>query len=289
MVLKINVTWPERLPQVRIPTDCRRMVPISEKATKDEGAVHITIDGAFDAGNRVCDDDRYRIRRDIARPLECCGPCADFDQTLVILLESPHEQEYAAGCIDRPIAPALGMSGKNIRDCLMSVIGNCNHLYDLLGRNVRVIIANPIQFQCSLMSTIEYRSVRGKRNWRKVRDLVWKALWSRQAIQRDCRDRLIEYSPDFIINACTHDERCNSRWKVQRTPHDRRSLNDCTLGCRKRKVHLLLRNFSSAHIYEANHPYRWHTEGARTLELVQEASSGNGREEGTDRSCDLSQ
>ena len=255
MVLKINVTWPEPLPQVCIPMDCRgTMEPVSNKATTD--GVHITVDGAFGLGNRVCDEDRYRFGRESEGPLECCESGTHFDQTLVLLLESPHEKEYANGCIDRPLVPALGTTGRNIRDYLIPIIRNCNHLYNLLEPEVmvRVIIANPIQFQCSLKSVIQYRNAHDKQEWKQVRNVVWKALWNREAIQRDFRERLINYHPDFIINACTHDKGCGGR-----------CLNGRSFGCRKRRVRLLLENFCSAKKYEANHPVTWGSQDRRRL------------------------
>ena len=248
MALKINVTWPENLGQICIQMDCGNMEPISSKATTD--GAHITVDGAFGPGNRVCDEDRYRIGRESEDPLECCESDAHFDQTLVLLLESPHEKEYANGCIDRPLVPALGKTGRNIRDHLMHVIRECNHLYSCFEQdvNVRVMIANPIQFQCSLVSVIKHE--RGR--WGKTRDLVWKTLWSQQSIRDDFRNRLERYHPDFIINACTHDAGCKPR---------------CPGGdpeCRKQKIHdFLAERF--AHIYESPHPSGWWSRGNRRL------------------------
>ena len=253
MALKINVTWPERLPQVCIPIDCDDMEPTSEKATK-EGA-HITIDGAFGQGNRVCDHDRYRISRESQSPLECCRPCATYDYTLVILLESPHRDEYLNNCIDQPQAPALGSTGRNVRKHLMDVVNSCCHIRNRLDKVTRVILANPIQFQCSLVWVIE--SNRSNR-WKEVRDAVWKALWNQQAIRNECRERLKRHNPNFIINACTHDLECKPR---------------CLNGdqeCRKRKVHdFLVENFPCAHIYAASHPSTWNIPTLRILQFIQ--------------------
>ena len=248
MALKINVTWPEPLPQVCIAMRCSGMAPISKRTTKD--GVHITVDGAFGLSNRVCDEDRYRIGRESEGLLECCEPGADFEQTLVLLLESPHEHEYANNCVNRPLAPALGATGLNIRKHLMSVIGNCEHLYNRLASDVkvRVIVANPIQFQCSLVSVIKKKVPQ----WKKNRDAVWKALWSQQPILDEFRERLEGYRANFIVNACTHDVTCRS---IRRDPE-----------CQKRKVRdLLVRDFPNAHIYESPHPSSWWRSGNRRL------------------------
>lgn len=196
MALKINVTWPEHLEQICIQMDCSKMEPISEKADKDDA--DITVDGAFGPGNRVYDDDRYRIGRG-----------------------------------SDPLAPALGTTGRNIRDRLMCVIRGCNHIHSRLHRDVkvRVIIANPIQFQCSLVSVIQ----KIEKQWQMIRNHVWKALWSKLEIQNECKERLEEYRPDFIINACT--------------------------SCGKEEIRDFLKTpgyFRNAHIYEVAHPSSWH-------------------------------
>ena len=206
MALKINVTWPASL-RLCIPSiDCRDMEIISpSKATKSGS--HITINHAFGRGNRVCDDDRYRITQQSNGSLERCQPCARFDRTLIILLESPHKDEYGNDCIDCPKKPAQGTTGNNIRDHLMSVIRSCRHIHSCLGQETKVILANPIQFQCSLVSVIN--SGAGSGAWKKTRDAVWKALWDLPSIRDEFKRRLERYHSDFIINACTHDLGCD--------------------------------------------------------------------------------
>ena len=241
MVLYINVTWPCDLGQIRIPIDCFDMEAVSNKASRSGN--HIVIDGAFGQGNRVCDDDRYRIDRQKNGPLERCQPGTGYGKTLVILLESPHRDEYSGNCIDRPIKPAMGTAGRNIRNHLINVVHSCPHLKNRLDPNTRVIIANPIQFQCSLVSVIT------SGDWKKIRDAVWKALWNRQEIQNEFRKRLKGYNPNFIINACTHDLGCYT-------------CLDQDKECRKKKIHdFLVENFPCAHIYAAAHPSSRHWKG----------------------------
>ena len=272
MALKINVTWPRHLPQICIPFDCSDLESISRKATKSGD--DIVIDGAFGQGNRVCDDDRYRIDRRSNDPLECCERDAAFEQTLVIVLESPHKAEYLGNRIDRPIAPAVGRTGHNIRNHLMDVIRSCSHIHCRLVQETRVILANPIPFQTSLASTIRVRRQSGesksgesksekrkreererKKRENRIRDAVWKALWYRQAIRNGFKERLKGYGPKLIINACTHDEGCE----------DKKCLNDLLeqpasepirpRWCKKRTIYnFLARNFPDAHIYATSHP-----------------------------------
>lgn len=259
MALKINVTWPRHLPQICIPIDCSDLESISRKAVKSGD--HIVIDGAFGHGNRVCDDDRYRIDNQSSDPLKCCERGAAYEQTLVILLESPHKDEYLFNCIDRPIAPAIGETGENIRKYFMSVIRSCCHIHSHLVQKTRVILANPIQFQCSLVSVIN--SDAESDAWKETRDAVWKGLWSRQAIQNEFRERLERYHPDFIINACTHDLGCNYK------------CLDEDSECRVRQIHnFLAENLPYAYIYATAHPASAHWKRKKKkkdfLRLVQE-------------------
>ncbi len=251
MALKINVTWPVDLGQVCIPIDSSEMAIIATNKAIQLGG-HITINNAFGADNRVCDEDRYRIGDQRIGPLERCQPNAIYGKTLIILLESPHKYEYHNKCIDRPKGPAQKTTGNNIRDHLVNITSSCYHIHSRLGQDVRVILANPIQFQCSLVSVV--RSPK----WQKTRDAVWRALWDIQEIREEFRMRLRGYFPDFIINACTHDGGCKPK---------------CIGGdpqCRKRKLHDFLNcNFPFAHIYTAAHPASGHWKG-KGLTLVQE-------------------
>ena len=167
MGLTINVTWPEDL-HFCVPTGCSDMRIISERKATRNGS-HIEIDGAFGRINRVCDDDIYRINCRSRSPLECCQPGAPHEQTLVILLESPHKYEYRLNCIDRPIAPAQGTTGRNIRDHLVGIVRNCQHISSNLDGETRIILANPIQRQTSLASIIRISRKSGENKKEKRR------------------------------------------------------------------------------------------------------------------------
>lgn len=254
MALKINITWPRHLPQICIPIDCSDIEIASRTATRlDE---HILIDSAFNEHNRVRDDDRYRIDSQCSGPLKYSERNAPYRQTLVIVLESPDKDEFLGNCIDRPIAPAVGATGRNIRCRLMDVINTCDHIQECLHQETRVILANPIQFQTSLVSILRITS-NDKDKRAKLRDAVWNAIWSYEEIRCEFKKRLKGYSPDLLINACTHDVGCNS--KV------------CPLNgeCKKDKVReFLTSNFAHAHIYEATHPCTWHSKKHRGLAQI---------------------
>ena len=255
--LKINVTWPVRL-SLCIQVNCHMEIEAEAKAIEENN--RIKIDDCFGEGNRVCDEDKYRIRGrtngiDFWQPhlprllsenicsLGCCGSYASFEQTLIVLLESPHTKEYLNNCIDQPIAPARGTTGCRIRCYLPDIIQSCQDIQGRIGdRSTRVILANPIQFQCSLVSIMKFTP---HKEWKIARNAVWKALWDCQDIRYEFKRRLEGYRPDFIINACTH-EKARSCGCMSRN----RSLGDDE--CRKRKVSDFLgANFPCANIYQA--------------------------------------
>ena len=233
MTLKIDLNWPANSPQASIPIDCRNMKVVDDgRATKDCSDIEVCC--AFGSANRVNDDDVYRITSTSESPLSRCAEGAPYSQTLVIVLESPHKYEYRNYSIDQPIAPAQGSTGRCIRDYLMSVIRGCNHLFDRIDQQTRVLLSNPIQFQCSLISVIE---TPGKaKGWQMIRDEVWMALWNRQEIRREFGERLASYGPDFIINACT----------------------ESGAGDRKDKItDFLAIKCPDAELYRTSHPSNW--------------------------------
>lgn len=251
MTLTLNVTWPvER--DISIQVDCTEIQIVSEcHATRASGNVSdIDIINAFGENNRVCDVDRYRIRchggghidlfphapdvcqirvRRKANSYIDTYPQANFcHDTLVIILESPHRDEYQYDCINCPIAPAQGSTGCEIKLHFVEVISLCQDLYyNLCANETRVILCNPVQFQTSLVAVVD------SPKWRSIRNKIWKALWSIQEIQSDFEERLISYSPNYIINACTSVLRKNVSDFLR---HNR---------------------FPDAMKYETNHPSSW--------------------------------
>ena len=214
---------------------------------------HVVINHAFGVQNVVPDVDRYRFRlaegRISLRPHPVCtvsrrfnryydtppeGPNACYSKTIVIVLESPHEDEYLHD-VSQPIAPAQGSTGSNIQGYLDCVLRKCSALCDELeAEETRVVLANPIQFQTSLASVIRWS------DWHPVRDAVWKDIWNLRAIRNEFGARLASYSPNIIINACTAGQKAQIRT----------FLADC---------------FSNVRRYEAYHPSNWHWRNRRTL------------------------
>ena len=231
MTLTLNMTWPVQQPML-VQVDCTGIEIISQHATCATGN-DIVIDGAFGEDNRVQDLYKYRIRCRDDGQLELVAP-HDNDQmerdTLVIILESPHKDEYLNNCIDDPGEPAAGVTGSRIGNHLLDIIGLCPDLLcNLSDGETRVILCNPIQFQTSLVAVINAP------NWRIVRDAVWKKLWNIQEIKNDFEERLEGHEPDYIINACTS--------------HLQNKISEFLLQCNR---------FPDSKKYETHHPAAWH-------------------------------
>ncbi len=130
-------------------------------------------------------------------------------KNIVLLLESPHKDEYRSRNIYTkliPIAPAQGenklSAGGAIFNYLSEVlkfINEENHNIIPNG-NFNLIISNPVQFQTSLVF------IHGKpldRAYQTLRDTIWKKIWDIQDIQSDFIKRINKYNPHLIINSCT--------------------------------------------------------------------------------------
>lgn len=103
---------------------------------------------------------------------------------IVIVLESPHKQEYA---YESPM-PALGITGIN----LQKLFGKVVNLLDLQDDEYEIILMNAVQYQCSLgVNTSLYR------------DHIWLNMWFNEQLKKNFSKRLLSYSPDIIINCCT--------------------------------------------------------------------------------------
>lgn len=263
MDLHIDVCWPVKatipLPDSEDFADGLRNLALRTDLLHHDGAENrLYIRGLFNCMNKVPDVDRYRIRRDtctndfaiVGHDIAADGdylatyPYVDLStevaptmRTLVLLLESPHRDEFGAS-VSVPIAPARGATGEGIDRHMGRLIRTCPQLLQLLQCSlpVRVIIANPIPLQTSA-----YAVHRGRlRNWQGLRDRIWSQLWnledcgSSPVIQRDFLSRVARYNPVAIVNACTH----KFRPKVKE---------------------LLLGNGYDANcLFETHHPSRWH-------------------------------
>ena len=193
----------------------------------------MVIDQMFDACMKVRDVYRYKIEKDIDLIAQRVGrDKAVWEEchlpTIVLLLESPHTDEYDNG---KPIAPAMGTTGRNLDSHLGGVL---SQIRNRIFNGSRVIVSNPVQFQASL-----HMILRGKMNG-KVRDAVWRSLWQHQDqyIQNCFASRMENYSPYIVINACT--KGYQGKGELQ-----------------KKVTALLTEKRNYREIYEISHPSRW--------------------------------
>ena len=227
---------------------CRKLRNFSHSSHLRTYGNHVEVTQLFGSRNCVPDVDRYRVcvlnRRWHVRGHSNCRVAPndnsfrdlsttsrEFESTILLLLESPHKGEYRCGNPSIPIAPAQGRTGARIDKFLECVLNAPYNAPALQGVNAtsRVIIANPVQFQTSLW--VIHRG--HMRNWRTLRNAVWKTLWDMPRIRCDFRRRLRRYHPDVVLNCCTYGLQ--------------KPVSKFVAGCGL-----------TTPIYESHHPSRWH-------------------------------
>ena len=183
---------------------------------------NIIVTGMFGNCNIVPDVYRYDIRRCengfTLSSFDVCEvnslrhnryndlPAANGEtDTLVVVVESPHRDEYYNTNLSCPIAAAQGDTsggtGFGIKCHLSQIVNRIACNIPNMENEYRVIIANPIPWQASLASLHE-GSPR-KSPWKNLRDAVWKTLWNIGAVKCDFLTRLNNYNPSIVVNACT--------------------------------------------------------------------------------------
>lgn len=152
-------------------------------------------------------------------------------KTIVIILESPHADEYNNSCF---INPALGKTGENLQNYfekLINALAISEH--DLNNGQYRIILMESIQYQCSL----------GIKPLNKnIRDLVFSKIWNLQnkngefPTKIDFISRLASYMPDVILNLCT-------------TPSN---------NLVQKEIDQYRKKYPSVKLYIGYHPSSWH-------------------------------
>lgn len=118
--------------------------------------------------------------------------------SIVLVLESPHTQEYDE--YKKPIGPAYGKTGYNINEYLEDILN------EALSRNIIVrplksasydlIVMNAIQYQTSLgVSTCIYRDAMFLRCWEDVN--------FRKSFYKRLRNIMDKQTSCIVINCCT--------------------------------------------------------------------------------------
>lgn len=177
---------------------------------------------------------------------------------VLLLLESPHVDEYACDPESkrmRPIAPAQGKTGTRIQDHLAEVLSRGDLPPERLD-GARVIIANPVPYQASLGSIVKVPDVNARERKKvksRVKDVVWQALWDIEAVRRDFKARLRRYVPRIVINGCT------------RTMSDARTAKCSRSAC---VAEFVAAHCPDAEQYETTHPSSWFNGSYRWLKRV---------------------
>lgn len=152
-------------------------------------------------------------------------------KSIILILESPHKDEYCnLNNIYTPIAPAQGKTGNRIKNNISIVVNELinNEIYNskLSDGKYRIIICNPVQFQTSL----DY--LHNKGIIKSLRDIVWNEIFNQEKVKDNFYNRISEYCPKLIINACTE-------------------------SCSKKVGDFIKTKFSNIEYHKANHPFAW--------------------------------
>ncbi|MBN2790362.1 MAG: hypothetical protein JXR69_09255 [Candidatus Delongbacteria bacterium] len=220
MAMFINISWPQNK-RLKVATSAHAFSLIHNSLNTSTFVSMIgsdlIVNGLFDITNLVPDVDRYRILSNVLSSHNNCTVCpnnnnfkdilpsqsSSFDKTIVLVIESPHDHEFIYLNNNLvPIAPAQANKKKRGAGFAIENYLKCNILSQISNypqHNVRIIIANPIQFQTSLFVIHK----KGGRIAKDLRNSVWQALWRQKNIRANFFDRLKCYEPDLIINSCT--------------------------------------------------------------------------------------
>ena len=125
---------------------------------------------------------------------------------MVVLLESPHVDEFAVTGQSYSTAPAWGRTGDRFDSYFLKVLNNPNNFSNIVSKLVGmpqgnvifdIYFINAIQFQCSLGLNLKIANT--------LRDNIFFGLWNSNpnSFKQDLIDRLDFIDPYIIINACT--------------------------------------------------------------------------------------
>ena len=150
------------------------------------------------------------------------------DNIILLILESPHKDEFAENNIN---GPAFGKTGININKYLKESLNKKAELQKVFPENAicKIIIMNAIQYACSLGLQLDV-----------LKNSMLKKLWSENCIKENFLDRI-----KTILSATSEKEK---RMVV---------INCCTKPIKK-SVSLEIENLGIVKkIYEAPHPRSW--------------------------------
>jgi hypothetical protein len=198
-----------------------------------------------------------------SKALEQIGDSKNKYKHLIVLLESPHKDEFnykdeagnevtlnkrdsednyelAKKIIKiEPKMPAQGKTRELMDKRLLNILSNI-----AIGTSTsyKIFIVNPIQVQTSLI-VLHGQALKG--NYKKLRDYVWIELWKREEYKKDFSNRLFSYTPQVIINCCTKNLQ----------PYIDTFIMDKYNG-------------ASIKYYRSSHPMNWNYSNGRILEQL---------------------
>lgn len=116
---------------------------------------------------------------------------ANLNEPIVIILESPHKDEYNSS--SQPIGPANGKTGKNFERIFATLIKG-SIIYPAISKSSHdVVFINAVQYQCSL----------GQPSNRREKKEILAKCFSGGAQSNDLERRLNALDPFAVINLCT--------------------------------------------------------------------------------------
>lgn len=174
-------------------------------------------DAFFADDKRVKDVWRYNIikNNDESIDLEtladyehpfCCSKFIDKNlpkqnqNICLLIIESPHKEEYCRGSEFVPVAPAQGKTGENIEKYFCKIVNANDEIKKLFTDNMQLVICNPVQFQTSLYELHRYPTLK---KYAEVKAQIWYELFENYGEKEKFIERIREYEPKIIINACT--------------------------------------------------------------------------------------
>lgn len=161
------------------------------------------------ANNKVCPDqvvgqlyngnfqfNQNRINIDYVKINNMFSISNKLTEPIIIILESPHIDEFANGIA---LGPAMGKTGKYFGKFFDSLIINSKNINLQLQQKYDVIFVNAIQYQCSLGNKLNGK---GTYQNKKQRDQNWLTCFN-NSNSNDLKDRITAIKPYAVINLCT--------------------------------------------------------------------------------------
>lgn len=173
-------------------------------------------------------------------PHEARGPEKPPRNSIVLLLESPHVEEYCyCKCTNEitPVGPAQGATGRAIKKLQQSLLA--------LSIKLPFLVCNPVPWQSSL--AFFHNFALDSKEGKSIRDSVWNCLWKSE--QEDFPKRLRSYYPAVVINACTGGKKLNglrSTLGAALTEWEPRLVTSCHPSCPSFSSEENLRSLSEA-------------------------------------------